>query len=150
MSAVERLPGHGAGPGRLQESTERLTSAAANGPALLLAAQGDHYLLHSPDMDRLATAAPERSAPWRALPIAVLDHLLLPLWGIGGDRVELVHDDSAAAVAAARSGLDTAVIAPPLRVEDVYAVAARGELTPRKSTSFGPKPRTGLVLRSLD
>jgi uncharacterized protein (DUF1015 family) len=32
---------------------------------------------------------------------------------------------------------------------DVYAVAARGEKVPRKSTSFAPKPRTGLVLRTF-
>jgi uncharacterized protein (DUF1015 family) len=31
----------------------------------------------------------------------------------------------------------------------VYAVAAGGERLPRKSTSFAPKPRTGLVLRSF-
>jgi uncharacterized protein (DUF1015 family) len=35
-------------------------------------------------------------------------------------------------------------------VEHVYAIADRGELTPRKSTSFGPKPRSGLVMRILD
>jgi uncharacterized protein (DUF1015 family) len=29
----------------------------------------------------------------------------------------------------------------------VYKVAALGQRVPRKSTSFGPKPRTGLVLR---
>jgi uncharacterized protein (DUF1015 family) len=29
----------------------------------------------------------------------------------------------------------------------VYEVASLGRRVPRKSTSFGPKPRTGLVLR---
>jgi len=29
-------------------------------------------------------------------------------------------------------------------------IAAGGECVPRKSTSFGPKPRTGLVFRALD
>jgi hypothetical protein len=29
-------------------------------------------------------------------------------------------------------------------------IAAHGERVPRKSTSFGPKPRTGLVLRVFD
>jgi uncharacterized protein (DUF1015 family) len=33
---------------------------------------------------------------------------------------------------------------------DVLAVAASGERVPRKSTSFGPKPRTGLLLRLFD
>jgi hypothetical protein len=31
----------------------------------------------------------------------------------------------------------------------VYAIAAQGERVPRKSTSFGPKPRTGLVVRTF-
>jgi uncharacterized protein (DUF1015 family) len=38
----------------------------------------------------------------------------------------------------------------PVAVSDVLALAAAGERMPRKSTSFGPKPRTGLVLRVLD
>ena len=38
----------------------------------------------------------------------------------------------------------------PVAVADVLALAADGERMPRKSTSFGPKPRTGLVLRLLD
>ena len=36
-----------------------------------------------------------------------------------------------------------------LSAADVYEVAAAGERLPRKSTSFAPKPRTGLVLRSF-
>jgi uncharacterized protein (DUF1015 family) len=36
-----------------------------------------------------------------------------------------------------------------LSAADVRAVAAHGERVPRKSTSFAPKPRTGLVMRSF-
>jgi uncharacterized protein (DUF1015 family) len=32
----------------------------------------------------------------------------------------------------------------------VLELAAEGVRMPRKSTSFGPKPRTGLVLRTFD
>jgi uncharacterized protein (DUF1015 family) len=60
-----------------------------------------------------------------------------------------VHDAAGALRAAARSQ-GTAVLLKPVHVADVLAVAARGERMPRKSTSFGPKPRTGLVLRLLD
>jgi uncharacterized protein (DUF1015 family) len=42
-----------------------------------------------------------------------------------------------------------AVLCPPLSAADVREVAAHGERVPRKSTSFAPKPRTGLVMRSL-
>jgi uncharacterized protein (DUF1015 family) len=41
------------------------------------------------------------------------------------------------------------VLVNPLTTADVYEVAAEGERLPRKSTSFAPKPRTGLVLRSF-
>jgi hypothetical protein len=39
------------------------------------------------------------------------------------------------------------VLSRPIPFDVVLARAARGERVPRKSTSFGPKPRTGLVLR---
>lgn len=38
----------------------------------------------------------------------------------------------------------------PVREEVVRDLARQGVTMPRKSTSFGPKPATGLVLRSLD
>jgi uncharacterized protein (DUF1015 family) len=44
-------------------------------------------------------------------------------------------------------GGGTAVLCCPMSAAQVYEVAALGRRVPRKSTSFGPKPRTGLVLR---
>jgi uncharacterized protein (DUF1015 family) len=44
----------------------------------------------------------------------------------------------------------TAVICNPMPLAAVKDVAAHGERVPRKSTSFGPKPRTGLVLRTFE
>jgi uncharacterized protein (DUF1015 family) len=41
------------------------------------------------------------------------------------------------------------VISNPASFEAVIRIAACGERVPRKSTSFGPKPRTGLVLRTF-
>ncbi|MPY85803.1 MAG: DUF1015 family protein, partial [Actinophytocola sp.] len=38
----------------------------------------------------------------------------------------------------------------PPTVDEVFAVAAAHDRMPRKSTSFGPKPRNGLVMRVLD
>jgi uncharacterized protein (DUF1015 family) len=60
-----------------------------------------------------------------------------------------VHDAASAVRSAARIG-GVAVLMRPVTVEVVQGLAARGERMPRKSTSFGPKPRTGLVLRPLD
>ena len=41
------------------------------------------------------------------------------------------------------------MISNPASFETVIRIAAQGERVPRKSTSFGPKPRTGLVLRTF-
>ena len=72
---------------------------------------------------------------------------------IGGsyqdESVQVVHHDAEAAVRAAQTAGGTAVLCSPMTPGEVYAVAARGEKVPRKSTSFAPKPRTGLVLRSF-
>jgi uncharacterized protein (DUF1015 family) len=111
------------------------------------------WLLTEPDEGRVAAALPSgQSDLWRSLDASVLDALLLEqLWSVDptSARVRYVHDAAGALRAAARSN-GTAVLLKPVDVGDVLAVAARGERMPRKSTSFGPKPRTGLVLRLFD
>nr|WP_255430260.1 DUF1015 domain-containing protein [Streptomonospora sp. PA3] len=128
-----------------------VTGSDAEGSALVLAdpAGGGRRFLLRVDARRLAAAFPDHSPAWRALPTAALEYLL-GVWGLGEGDVDLVHDDPTLAVAAADPGADTAVLLEPAAVETVYAIAANGELTPRKTTSFGPKPRTGLVLRGAD
>jgi uncharacterized protein (DUF1015 family) len=126
--------------------------AGGNRTAFLLAGDGAFRLLTDPDPVKLAAAAPAgRSARWLRLDTSVLHELLLrEIWRIRGDQsaVRMVHQDAAAAIDAAGPG-GTAVICNPPQVTDVLALAARGEQMPRKSTSFGPKPRTGLVIRSF-
>ncbi|MFF5246975.1 DUF1015 family protein [Streptosporangium sp. NPDC000095] len=124
-----------------------------SGPAYLLSAGGSAHLLTDPDPDQLEHAMPsEHSARWRALNTSILAEFLLPkVWGMRDDEqsVRVVHHDPEAAVRLARTSGGTAVILRPLAVDEVLAIAAQGERVPRKSTSFGPKPRTGLVLRTL-
>ncbi|MFF5259424.1 DUF1015 family protein [Actinomadura viridis] len=126
----------------------------ARGPAFLLGGGEGLHLLTDPKADLLERVMPAGHSPrWRALDTAVLDHLLIgTVWRVPQDEhsVEVVHDDPLAAVERARRTGGTAVILNPLKVEDVLAVAAEGDRVPRKSTSFAPKPRTGLVLRLLD
>ncbi|MEV5891075.1 DUF1015 family protein [Nonomuraea fuscirosea] len=122
-------------------------------PAFLLAGEGGSRLLTDPDPVRLARAMPpDHSDRWNSLNTSILAEFVLPVvWGMrDNDRtVRIVHHDTdAAARLAVRTG-GTAVILRPLAIEDVLAVAAGGERVPRKSTSFGPKPRTGLVLRTF-
>lgn len=127
-----------------------LAPDSAEGPGVVVAApDGSAHLVHGFDEQTLAARSPDRSARWRHLPTSVLHEVLLPLWGVAEEEVRMVHDGPAEAVAAAHNDDGTAVIVPSLSVDQVYAVADHGELTPRKSTSFGPKPRTGLVMRLL-
>ncbi|MEV5830851.1 DUF1015 domain-containing protein [Spirillospora sp. NPDC052242] len=127
--------------------------AEAPRPAFLLGGGDVPRLLTDPDPRALARVMPSDHSPqWRRLDTAVLDHLLIEdAWNVPANEtaIEVVHDDPSAAIDRARRTGGTAVVLNPLRVEDVLAVADRGERVPRKSTSFGPKPRTGLVLRLL-
>jgi hypothetical protein len=147
---VSRLPG---GTGQLQAALDQLADASEKGPAFLVAGGGDVYLLTQPDPDQLEAAMPPgSSARWRGLAASVLQELLVArVWGISDDeqRVRFVHNDAAEAIRTADETGGTAVILASMSTWDVYAVAARGERVPRKSTSFGPKPRTGLVIRTF-
>jgi uncharacterized protein (DUF1015 family) len=147
---VRRLPG---GTSELPAALEVLAEANRHGPAFLLAGGGEVRLLTDPDPVQVDAAMPPgHSARWRALAASVLQELLIArVWGIsdGEPDVRIVHNDAAEAVAEADESGGTAVICPSMSTWDVYDVAARGERVPRKSTSFGPKPRTGLVIRTF-
>jgi uncharacterized protein (DUF1015 family) len=149
---VRALPG---APAELPAALAALAAAGQHGVAFLVAGGGQVHLLTGPDPVQLAAAMPAgRSARWRALPAAALQELLLArVWGIRDDErsVRTVHDDAARAIVEADATPGgTAVICTPVSPADVYAVAALGERLPRKSTSFAPKPRTGLVMRTLN
>ncbi|HEY1699858.1 MAG TPA: DUF1015 domain-containing protein [Trebonia sp.] len=143
-------------PDDFETALARLASAGNEGHAFVLAGSRGFQLLTAPDPARVSAAMPPgRSARWRALDAAVLQELLLgDLWGIrDNERDVLVSHDAAEAVRMARSGGSaggTAVICNPVPFGAVRDIAAGGECVPRKSTSFGPKPRTGLILRAFD
>jgi uncharacterized protein (DUF1015 family) len=145
---VSRLPG---GTRQLPAALDDLAGASARGPALLVAGGGAASLLTEPDPGQVDAAMPGGHSPrWRRLAASVLQELLLGrIWATDdGERdVRIVHNDAAEAVRQADQAGGTAVICPPMPARDVYAIAEQGERVPRKSTSFGPKPRTGLVLR---
>ncbi|MDQ1603757.1 MAG: hypothetical protein QOE01_1602 [Actinomycetota bacterium] len=129
------------------------TLEAATGRHPFVLTDGREFsLIEDPDPAALAGAwPPERSALWRSLDAAVLNDVLLArVWGVddADPRTRYVHVAERAVRLAGRVA-GTAVLLRPASVEQVLAVAAAGERMPRKSTSFGPKPRTGLVLRLL-
>jgi uncharacterized protein (DUF1015 family) len=132
---------------------DRLTAAGESGTAFLLAGEGGYWLLTDPDQRQVEAAMPVESSPrWRALDASVMQELLLAqLWSIkDNERDVLISHDAAEAVRMAADAGGTAVICNPMPLAAVMDIAAHGEKVPRKSTSFGPKPRTGLVLRTLE
>jgi uncharacterized protein (DUF1015 family) len=145
---VRELPG---GSADVAGALAALAEACTNGVAFLLTGDERAYLLTDPDPGLLRSAVPDQPAElWQQLPAAVLEGLLMTrIWGIEDDArsVAAVHDAAAAIRAADDAPGGTAVICSPMSAAQVYRVAALGRRVPRKSTSFGPKPRTGLVMR---
>jgi len=147
---VRRWPG---GTSDLPAALDGLADANRRGPAFLIAGGGEVCLLTDPDPAGVDAAMPPGHSPhWRSLAASVLQELLIArIWGISDAEpdVRIVHNDAAKAIAEADETGGTAVICPSMSTWDVYDVAAHGERVPRKSTSFGPKPRTGLVIRTF-
>ena len=137
----------------LEEAQEQLTAAGAEGTAFLLAGGPGFRLLTHPDPVQVAASMPAGvSAAWRSLDASVLQQLLLGrLWGITDSERDVLidHDATNAVRAVSGDAGGTAVISNPVSFGAVVEIAANGERVPRKSTSFGPKPRTGLVLRTF-
>ena len=152
-SAFTVRPLPGGGPDALAAALDELAAAASKGPAFLLAGGNEISLLSDPDPDQVNLAMPPgHSARWRSLSASVLQELLIPrIWGLSdaNDAIRIVHNDAEQALREADETGGTAVICPSMSTWDVYDVAAGGERVPRKSTSFGPKPRTGLVIRTF-
>lgn len=79
---------------------------------------------------------------------AVLHQSLLPAWHVADEQVGYHHSlDQAMHTTQRQPGLVVAVRPPTLA--QVMDTAARGLRMPRKSTSFSPKPRMGVVMRDL-
>ncbi|MFE0330411.1 DUF1015 domain-containing protein [Streptomyces sp. NPDC003753] len=138
----------------LPEALEVLADAACAGNAYLLAGDGAFHLVDQPSPDLLARTVPaDRPQAWRTLDATVLHAALLEhVWRIPEDspqHIAYIHDTAATVEKAERDG-GTAVLMHPVREEVVRALARQGVTMPRKSTSFGPKPASGLVLRALE
>ncbi|MEV8553999.1 DUF1015 domain-containing protein [Streptomyces glaucescens] len=137
----------------LTEALDLLGDAARDGNAYLLAGDGGYHLVDRPDPALLARTVPAgRPEAWRSLDATVLHATLLEhVWRIPEDspaHIAYIHD-AAATVAKAEHDGGTAVLLHPVREEVVRDLARQGVTMPRKSTSFGPKPASGLVLRAL-
>ncbi|HZG06629.1 MAG TPA: DUF1015 domain-containing protein [Streptomyces sp.] len=122
------------------------------GNALLLTGDGVFHLLHDPDPALVArTVRDDRPEEWRRLDATVLHSVLLgTVWRVPDSSAEIGYlHDAAAAVAQAERLEGSAILLRAVAEDTVRELARRGVTMPRKSTSFGPKPATGLVLRAL-
>jgi uncharacterized protein (DUF1015 family) len=81
--------------------------------------------------------------------VSILHNVLLPAWGID-ERDIGYHHSVKAAVVAAIHGRGVAVLTNPPSAATVMNIARTGAMMPRKSTSWGPKPRMGLLMRLVD
>lgn len=139
--------------GTQQGALTALADAKAVGlNAFVLAGDGSFHLVTGPDEQTLRAAVPgDLPEEYRRLDATVLHSVLLDrVWHVpdAPEHIGYLHDTGAAVREAERSG-GTAVLLHPVDEGVVRRLAEQGVTMPRKSTSFGPKPATGLVLRSL-
>jgi uncharacterized protein (DUF1015 family) len=118
------------------------------------------YVAVLKDKMAMDAAAPQKSAAWRSLDVAVLHKLVLErLLDIGekklaaGGYLEYVKDTSDAVddlISQVDNGQKQVVFfMNPPRIEQIRNVAEHGERMPQKSTYFYPKVFTGLTIQKL-
>jgi uncharacterized protein (DUF1015 family) len=128
-------PGEGAGH-RVRDLAEVLATLDEDEMAYGLVTAGEGTLLHL--VGRLSGPAPAVCA----LHQQVLD-------AFGHAALRFVPDAAAAELAVKSGQAVAAYLLPPTHVAQVWAVVRNKGKLPQKSTFFWPKPRTGLVIRSL-
>ena len=127
---------------------ERLAATASPAFVLRLPSE-DTFVLTPLDSQALADRMPPgRSAAWRALDAAVWDVVIRP--ALGPAEVVYRNDVSAAVAQLTADGDGGLFLLRPPSLGQVFACAAAGDEMPAKTTWFRPKPRAGLVMRSLD
>jgi uncharacterized protein (DUF1015 family) len=79
--------------------------------------------------------------------VALLHEVLLPAWGVAEEDLSFHHTLADALALAGPQQVVVELSAP--RMDQVLRSAAQGVVLPQKATSFGPKPRVGLLFRTL-
>ncbi len=129
----------------------------ATGVARLEAAMAREHALGLVDRDGLALLAPterldqrldELPELLRDVDSARFDAGVLP--ALRGATVAYRDDAVAVAAAVEKGNAHAAVLLRAVDVDTIRAAADAGVLMPEKTTFFAPKPRTGMVFRSLD
>ncbi|NIK57585.1 DUF1015 family protein [Kribbella shirazensis] len=79
--------------------------------------------------------------------VKLLHEVLLPAWGVVQEELSFHHTLADALALAGPQQLAVELTAP--HMDQVLRSAAQGVVLPQKATSFGPKPRVGLLFRTL-
>lgn len=119
---------------------------------LVLVGEGRAWSVTQPQATALSEALAGLPTEWHGHPAAVTDRVLIAsCWSIPDlpGAVVHMHDADRAVAAVTSQGTGTAVLLPAPTEDGIRELAEQGVLLPRKSTSFGPKPAAGLVMRVL-
>jgi uncharacterized protein (DUF1015 family) len=123
---------------RLARSFEVVPAFEPDGTGLLLVSTDGSWLLRPrPEVDEAAGDGLDSS------------RVRVALDGIGVD-VRYQHDADLCRAAVASGEAEAAVLLRPATVDQIAATVRGGVRMPPKTTFFAPKPRTGIVYRSLD
>jgi len=145
--------------GRDLEALERqLPSAGPHAIGLYDPAEPEHPLsvITSVEADPLAATHGDRSPAWRALDVAIVQHLIVeqicqPEFCDPGQQVRWRFPHTLSELKAQADAPESrlGLIMQPTPLESVRLVCSAGEVMPQKSTFFFPKLATGLIINPL-
>jgi hypothetical protein len=136
---------HAAGP-NVPEGVAALEVAMRDGGGLgLVDRDGLALLMPTAELELAITDLP---VELRDVDSARFDAGVLP--AVPNATLAYRNDAQHVAAQVAKGDADAAVLLRPVTVETIRAAAAADLRMPEKTTFFAPKPRTGMVFRSLD
>jgi uncharacterized protein (DUF1015 family) len=136
---------HAAGP-NTPDGVAALEVAMRDGGGLgLVDRDGLALLMPTAELELALTELP---VELRDVASAAFDAGVLP--AVPGVSLAYRNDAQTVAAAVAKGDADAAVLLRPVSVETIRSAAAADLRMPEKTTFFAPKPRTGMVFRSLD
>jgi uncharacterized protein (DUF1015 family) len=119
---------------------------AARGALALVDALG--VALATPRAEIAAGALADEPQVVRSTDAAVVEHVAVPR--LPGAQVTYRHDAVACAALVDKGVASAALLCRPVSVAQTRAAALAGVRMTQKTTFFAPKPRTGMVFRTLD
>jgi len=134
------------GPNTPEAATELMQRVRRDGGVALVDREGSARLV--PDDDALAAARTDLETPLADVASAWFE--IVAGDALTGYDVTYRHDARAVAGLVDTGDADAAILLPPVTVEQIRAAARARVRMPQKTTFFAPKPRTGLVFRTLD